>query len=68
MDVGKTAVGVRFYGDNTIGKINKSKLIKFQSFILNYTFDEKRASHKLMLRHKGIMEALHEQTVEQTLH
>lgn len=68
LDIGKASVDVRFYGDYTIGKISKSKLIKFESFILSYDYNENGASQKLMLRHKGIMEALDEHTVRKNVH
>lgn len=62
LDIDDKAVWVRFYGDYTTGKIFKSKLMKFGTFMMSYIFEENKATRKLSLRHKGILEALHEQT------
>lgn len=63
LDIYDKTVWVRFYGDNTTGQIFKSKLMKFGIFLISYIFDENKATLKLRLRHKGILEALHEQTL-----
>lgn len=64
LDIHDKAVWVSFYGDNTKGQIFKSKLIKFQTFMLSYSFDENKVNRKLQLRHRGILKALHEKTFD----
>lgn len=51
-------VRVFFYGDKTIGVVFKSRLTKFDDFIENYTFNEVDSGPKMLLRHKGIKEAI----------
>lgn len=64
LEIHEKAVWVLFYGDNTEGQIFKTKLMKFDTFMVSYSFEENKATQKLRLRHKGILEALHEKAVQ----
>lgn len=50
-------VRVFFYGDNTNAIVFKSRLTKFNDFMENYALNEEMGP-KMLLRHKGIKEAM----------